>query len=904
MSIKIGKLPPVDPEVKSRTSTSEEVQIPKKVVVAIIKPDAVKDGLVDQIIEEIKSNGLEIIKQEERILTKEEAAEFYKQHEGSDHFEQLIEFMSSGPCMTLAITKPGDDIGEDLLPEFRSLIGPLDVNTAKEEAPSSLRAKYGKDSIQNAVHSCDSNESAARELAFFFPDFNTPVVERLQKKKRLQRTLALIRPNALRKRRDSILKTIEDSGFLIAMQKEVQLEREQVENLYAEHKDKDYFENLVTNMTCGPSLALCLAREDAVQVWRDMLGPKEIQLPPSSQGERGEGEQSNEEEPDTQPSSRSLREKFSDPEDEINPLHGADTEEQVQREMNLFFPMETTVAVIKPDVYEKESERELIMTKIKEAGFKISAHKEVTLNKELASMFYKEHEGKEFFNSLTDFMASGPTQFLILSREDAVSGFRSLMGPTAPEHAKEVDPNSLRAQFGTDELMNAVHGSSSVNKAINVIQSFFPDVQLDDNGMLIEPESSADKKNKNEEGEVNANDQKEVANGDVKVEDKTTEDTPKESNGEAVKKNGDKPTAETAETEGEDKKEEETTATETTETPKAEDATVAPEEVKVTEAETPKTEDTAVAAADAETPKTDDAPSTSEPAKTEEENATTEEDKKEEPTTTEADAADNSGDAENKDTPSTVWDPAVGDEVATLESKHVLETTTSSSSPPLTKSIEEDPTPQQPNMEESPSSGSPPLSDVQPPVEGGEVTQDQGEATDPSKEEDASKVAENSLSKEDITASPSTTSAGTEGSGGAENATTVDSSASTTDAVTSSTSNEANNNDNSTNSDETATISREPSTTNASIENVEKVENSTEDVVEQQQDEGTTKVVENEHSEVTPQHQTDGGKTETILSEATDSTASVTADQSAVESGVQPPKAETAADNAKPSAEA
>ena len=74
-------------------------------------------------------------------------------------------------------------------------------------------------------------------------------MERKQKKKRLQRTLALIRPNALRKRRDSILKTIEDSGFLIAMQKEVQLEREQVESLYAEHKDKDYFENLVTNMT-------------------------------------------------------------------------------------------------------------------------------------------------------------------------------------------------------------------------------------------------------------------------------------------------------------------------------------------------------------------------------------------------------------------------------------------------------------------------------------------------------------------------------------------------------------------------------------------------------------------------------------------------------------------------------
>ena len=257
------------------------------------------------------------------------------------------------------------------------------------------------------------------------------------------------------------------------------------------------------------------------------------------------------------------------------------------------------------------------------------------------------------------------------------------------------------------------------------------------------------------------------------------------------------------------------------------------------------------------------------------------------------------------DTPSTVWDPAVGDEVATLESQHVLETTTSSSSsspPPPTKSIEADTTLQQPNMEESPSSGSSPLGDVPPPVEGGEVTQDQGEAADPSKEEDTSKVAENLSSKEDITASPSTTS---EGNGGAENATTVDSSASKADAnaVTSSTSNKANINVNSKNSDETATLSREPSTTNANVENVEKVKSSTENVVEQQ-DDGATKVVENEHSEVTPQHQTDGGKTETTQPESTDSTASVTADQSAIEGAAQPPKAETAADNAKSSVEA
>ncbi|XP_066915597.1 thioredoxin domain-containing protein 3 homolog isoform X3 [Clytia hemisphaerica] len=632
MSRKIGKLPPLD----------NEVQIPKQVAVALIKPDAVQAGLVDSIIEEIKANGLEILKQEEKVLSKEEAAEFYKQHEGSDHFEQLIEFMSSGPCMTLVVSKPGDDTGEDLLPEFRALIGPLDVNMAKEEAPESLRAKYGTDSIQNAVHSCDSSESAARELAFFFPDFNVPMVERMQKKKRLQRTLALIRPNALKKRRDSILKTIEDSGFLIAMQKEVHLERAQVEELYAEHKDQDYFESLVTNMTCGPSLALCLAREDAVQTWRDMLGPKELVMPPSSQSERGEDQDGEDPPaPENQPSDLSLRKRFADPEDEINPLHGADTEEQVQREMNLFFPMETTVAVIKPDAYEKENERELIMSKIKEAGFKISAHKEVTLTKDLASMFYKEHEGKDFFSSLTDFMASGPTQFLILSREDAVAGFRSLMGPTAPEQAKIADPNSLRAQFGTDEMKNAVHGCSSMYKALNVINEFFPDLQVNEQGIIVDPEAGADKKAK--EGEVNANDQKEVANGDVKVEEGKTEETPAESNGDAPKESSEEPAAE-------DKKEDEPAKTEESSEPEKSEETAAPEDVKVEAA--------------AETPAE---PTTEEPAAA----AETTEDKKEE--TTEQPATENTDDAEKKDSPSTVWDPAPGDEVTTLESKHILE---------------------------------------------------------------------------------------------------------------------------------------------------------------------------------------------------------------------------------------
>jgi len=480
---------------KSRLN-SAKVAVSKEVAIAIIKPDAVKAGLADEIMQEICNAGMEILQKEERVLTKEEATEFYKQHEGTDHFESLIEFMSSGPCMTLVISKAGEDLGSDVIPEIRSLIGPTDVNMAKEEAPESLRAKYGTDSIQNALHSCDTSESAARELAFFYPDFNKPVVHVKQQKKRLQRTLALIRPNALRKRRDSIIKTIEDSGFLIAMQKEVQLTREQAEEFYSEHQGADYYESLISNMICGPSLALCLAREDAVQVWRNMLGPKDVLLANQPAAEDTP--------PSTAGSNMSLRQKFFDPEDEINPLHGADSETQVQREMNILFPVETTVAVIKPDAYEKQDEKDAIINKIKEAGFRISAQKEVNLTKDLASWFYKEHEGKQFFDSLTEYMSSGPTQFLILSREDAVGGFRSLLGPSVPEEAKQLNPQSLRAQFAKDEMKNAVHGSSSVSKVKEVIHEFFPDIDLDEKGVFKETNASAVKNKEEENTELEA----------------------------------------------------------------------------------------------------------------------------------------------------------------------------------------------------------------------------------------------------------------------------------------------------------------------------------------------------------------------------------------------------------------
>lgn len=467
------KEPVIDDEIKDEEKDVDEeeeelVELSKQVTLAIIKPDAVKAGLVDEIIQKVEESGMEILKKEEKLLSKEEAAEFYKQHEGSEHFDQLVEFMSSGPCMTLLLSKAGDspEAGEGAVDYFRDLIGPKDINIAKEEAPTSLRAIYGTDTVMNAVHGCDSAESAARELAFFYPDFVAPTIIQRRKKKRLQRTLALIRPDALRTRRESILTKIQESGFTIAMSKEIMLSREQAESFYEEHKGSDFFETLVTSMTSGPMMALCLAREEAVEGWRELLGPKEISV-------------AAEQAPD------SLRHQFQVEDSPINPLHGSDSPEAAEKEIQQFFPVQSTVAVIKPEV--EPDKREEVIQRIKEAGFKIQFEKEVILTKELAKQFYQEHEGKEFYEGLTDYMASGPTQFMVLTREDAVSGWRAIMGPTDPQHAIEVAPDSLRAKFGVDAMKNVVHGSSNVENAMKVIKEFLPEVEILPDGTVKVP---------------------------------------------------------------------------------------------------------------------------------------------------------------------------------------------------------------------------------------------------------------------------------------------------------------------------------------------------------------------------------------------------------------------------------
>ncbi|XP_032423070.1 thioredoxin domain-containing protein 6 isoform X4 [Xiphophorus hellerii] len=446
-------------EELQQPQNEESIIVPasKSYTVAIIKPDAVAHGKANEIIMKIQDAGFEILAHEERTLTEAEARDFYQHKAAEACFEDLVQFMSSGPSYILVLSQIEGTA--NIISAWREFIGPADIEEARREKPESLRAQYGTETLFNAVHGSADSDQASRELAFFFPNFRTASdAEQDGEEERVERTLALIRPDVARENRDEILAQIHKSGFTVALQKEVMLAEEHVKQFYFQHVDKDYFPALMRNMTSGPVLALALVRKGAVPHWKNILGPPDLH-------------KAKEEDPEC------LRAKFAVENEPINQLHGSANPEEAERELNFFFPQQRTLAVIKPDALEEH--RDTILEEIQGRGFTVAQLKETLLSREMAEEFYKEQREKPFFTQLVDFMCRGPCMMLVLTKENAVEEWRAMMGPSDPEKAKEISPQSLRARFAADILHNSVHGSSNEEHAEEKIRFVFGDISAD-----------------------------------------------------------------------------------------------------------------------------------------------------------------------------------------------------------------------------------------------------------------------------------------------------------------------------------------------------------------------------------------------------------------------------------------
>jgi len=128
-----------------------------------------------------------------------------------------------------------------------------------------------------------------------------------------------------------------------------------------------------------------------------------------------------------------------------------------------------TFTIIKPNAV-RTGKTGPILAMINEAGFEIAAMKMVKMTVEQAESFYAVHKGKSFFESLIEFMTSGPVFVMILKHDNAVEEFRKLIGATDPNKA---EPGTIRKTFAISVQMNAVHGSDSDENAQREADSFF-----------------------------------------------------------------------------------------------------------------------------------------------------------------------------------------------------------------------------------------------------------------------------------------------------------------------------------------------------------------------------------------------------------------------------------------------
>ncbi|KAM5273612.1 thioredoxin domain-containing protein 3 [Ctenodactylus gundi] len=453
------EIPLTDPEEpgERQSETAEE-----HYSIVIIKPNAMLRGKAKEIKEKIITAGFVIEAEEKTMLSEEQARDFYSHMADQPDFEEFLYFMTTGLSQVLIIAqKEGESHEEEAEAEPAVL---LEQQTEDEVAPTPVFTKRKWDSLQEYLEwedvseFCDVEENednVSKFIEVFFPDFN------ITKGRRLERTLALLRPDLLPEKQDDVLNIINNEGFKILMRRQLVLTEEAAKILCKEYENESYFETLIEKMASNPSLALVLLRDDGLQHWKELLGPSTT-------------EQVSEYSPE------SLCSRFAMGTLPVNQLYGSDSAEDAERDIRYFFPPERTLAVIKPHVTRKQ--REEILKSIKQEGFDVTLGKDVTLTPELIQKIYYQITTKHFYRDLLEMLAEGPSLVLVLTKWNAIAEWRRLMGPVNPEEARLLSPDSIRAQFGISVLRNAVHGSSSDYGLTEVITALFGEDPFEDAG--------------------------------------------------------------------------------------------------------------------------------------------------------------------------------------------------------------------------------------------------------------------------------------------------------------------------------------------------------------------------------------------------------------------------------------
>uniref|UniRef100_A0A8C2X7H6 Nucleoside diphosphate kinase homolog 7 n=1 Tax=Cyclopterus lumpus TaxID=8103 RepID=A0A8C2X7H6_CYCLU len=273
---------------------------------------------------------------------------------------------------------------------------------------------------------------------------------------RKERTLALIKPDVVNKVGD-VLERICSSKLLVTKAKMTTLSWKQAADFYVEHQSKPFFSNLVQFASSGPVVALELMGDEAVSIWRRLLGPAD------SSAARKEAPQS-------------VRAQFGT--DGVkNVGHGSDSLAAAARELEFFFPStagrgpsntavygDCTCCIIKPHAV-AEGLTGKILNSISAAGFQISALQMFNVDRANAEEFYEVYKGV-----VTEYPVS--TRGSALSSSSTSTRINVLLLPQQ-EVCRHLRPTSLRALYGRDKVKNAVHCTDLPEDGLLEVQYFF-----------------------------------------------------------------------------------------------------------------------------------------------------------------------------------------------------------------------------------------------------------------------------------------------------------------------------------------------------------------------------------------------------------------------------------------------
>eukprot|EP00829_Urostomides_striatus_P017432 TRINITY_DN601_c0_g1_i1.p1 TRINITY_DN601_c0_g1~~TRINITY_DN601_c0_g1_i1.p1 ORF type:complete len:334 (-),score=115.50 TRINITY_DN601_c0_g1_i1:54-995(-) len=271
------------------------------------------------------------------------------------------------------------------------------------------------------------------------------VFTRKQFEVKRSKTLALIKPDAYN-HIGKILDAIYQNGFLINRMRMLKMSTEMAQTFYGEHKGKPFFEPLVQRMSSDAIVAMELVADDAVNKWRSLIGPT------NSETARKEAP-------------NSIRALYGT-DGSKNAVHGSDSSVSAIREIDIVFNenVPTTALltncsclVIKPHAIQEGNAGKIIDFVLDE-GFEISALEQFNLNKPTAEEFSEVYKGVlPEYTPMVEHLVTGPVIAMEIRQENVVPALRSLVGPHDPEIAKQLRPKTIRAKFGTDRVLNAVH---------------------------------------------------------------------------------------------------------------------------------------------------------------------------------------------------------------------------------------------------------------------------------------------------------------------------------------------------------------------------------------------------------------------------------------------------------------